>query len=402
MSQEKESSFIPPPSPDYIEQDSKIEEIEAPSVPTHSTFSMGRPSSNSNSIRRRQRERQRPQQRQRQIKVKKVKPGNGAFRWPAFPLLYTKYYSFQLTFMLGGFPRSSVQAVQHFHKLIAPAQTPGYFSMKPEEIRDLCKAFYENIRARWSFRKLLLIWKWKRCRQINEDDPMTLEPVKEEIKLCDLQNKAIYTFEAKSLWRVWRINLLHHDGVFPEPKMPTNPLTNLPLSLLQVHMAFQCLRKKGYMDWVLDSFQACHYDLMLWQRKFGTPLKVESLNSIFEDKASFDRFDMLMDFAELQHDYHGIDFPKKMFDWIFSSHQVDEYAEMWIKACKKFYVEKYTTTDKDELEEMEVRASVLNAHLVEIPKIVKVLYDKYLERIRENGRRRVQQRILASNGNSAV
>jgi hypothetical protein len=109
-----------------------------------------------------------------------------------------------------------------------------------------------------------------------------------------------------------------------------------------------------------------------------------------------------MDFAELQYELQGIDFPKKLFEWIFSKHEVDDYAEIWIRACKKYYVEKYTITDKDDLEDLEVRSSVINAYLIEVPKIVQVLYEKYLERTQRNGRRRIQNRIILRIGDGIV
>ncbi len=232
---------------------------------------------------------------------------------------------------------------------------------------------------------------------------MTMEAIKQPVEIYDLYNKAIYTFEAKSLARAWKSNLLNHDGVFPEPKFPVNPFTNLKLQTLQVHTSCKAIRKAGHIDWVLDSFASCYYNLGDWNKKFNIPLKVESLTSILADKSCYDRFDLVMDFAELQHELHGIDFPKKMFEWIFSKHEVDDYAEIWIRACKKYYIEKYTIIDKDDLEDLEIRSSIINAYLIEIPVIVKLMYNKYLERTQRNGRRRVQNAAIGpSGGNSAL
>jgi hypothetical protein len=357
------------------------------------TFSMGRIPRPSPRNRRPQRP-QRPQRPPVKSKVKKVKPSTSPFAWPAFPLSYKNHYTFSINYLLGGFPRSSVKAVQHFQILIAPPKKPNFFSLKPEDIQKLSAAFFENIRARWAFRRIILVWRFRRCKKVNDEDPMTLEPAKEPIQVYDLYNKAIYTFETKSLARAWKSNLLHHDGMFPEPKFPTNPYTSLPLSPFQIHLAIQSIRKAGYIDWVLDSFASSNYNLGAWEKKFSIPLRVESLTNIFADKSSYDRFDMLMDFAELQYDYHGLEFPKKMFEWIFQKHDVNDYADIWIRACKKYYLEKYTLTDKDDIDELDIRSSIMNCYLIETPIIVKVMYQKYLERIQENGRRRVQARQL--------
>jgi hypothetical protein len=90
-----------------------------------------------------------------------------------------------------------------------------------------------------------------------------------------------------------------------------------------------------------------------------------------------------------------------MFKWIFcAASQVAEYADLWVKACKKFYIEKYSIHEKEDIEDLEIRTSILNAYLIEIPTIVKVLYSKYLEN--RNGRRRIQNRVLVRSGNIAL
>lgn len=363
-------------------------------LPANTRFAMGRATPRRNRLNQR---RERSTHEKRKV-PKKVKPTSKSFCWPAFPLSIHKSYGLSINLILGGFPRSSVKAVLHFQALIAPPEKPNIFSLKPDDILKVSAAFSENLKARWSFRKLILYWRLKRCRKINEVDPMTMETIKQPVEMYDLYNKAIYTFEAKSLARAWRSNLLNHDGVFPEPKFPVNPFTNLKLQMFQLHISFKSIRQAGHMDWVLDSFYSCKYNLEEWNKKFSIPLKVESLTSILADKSCFDRFDLAMDFAEMQHEIHGIDFPKKMFEWIFSKHEVDEYAEVWIRACKKYYVEKYTITDKDDLEDLDVRSSILNAYLVEVPTIVKVMYTKYLDRTQTNGRRRVQNVILVRRG----
>jgi hypothetical protein len=354
---------------------------------------MGRPTPNPRDRRNRRQPRGRLLK-----KPKKVKPSSRTFCWPAFPLSFQKHYDFSTNFLLGGFPRSSVQAVLHFQKLIAPPEKPNLFSIKSEDIRKLAAAFYENIRARWQFRRLVLAWRLHRCKKINEEDPMTLEAIKQPVELYDLYNKAIYTFEAKSLARAWKSNLLNHDGAFPEPKYPLNPLINLSVNLLQIHTALKTIRQTGHIDWVLDSFASCQYNLTSWNKKFGVPLKIESLTSLLADKSSYDRYDMLMDFAELQYEYQGISFPKKMFEWIFLKHEVEDYVDLWIRACKKFYVEKYTIMDKEDLEDLEIRSSITNAYLVEVPEPVKLMYQKYVERFHVYRRRRVQNRVLVPGG----
>lgn len=331
--------------------------------------------------------------------LKKTKPSTGRFQWPSFPLSRFKYYDLMTYFRLAGFPKSSVQAVLHFQKLIAPPTHELLRPMPCEEIARLRDAFQENIHARWAFRKLLLAWIYRRCKVVNEEDPITLEPIRQPIRVYHLKTRAIYQFEARCLARNWKINLLHHDGVFPEPRVPSNPLTNEPMNILQVHNIYRALRPLGHLDWVLDSYGTCQYDATRWQKKFSAPLRLESLHRVMSDQDSFDRFDMLMDFTELQYDYHGSDFPRSIFRWIFREHQAEIYEKEWIRACRKFYSEKYMLTDQTEIDELEIRTSNSLEHLIKIPPKVRNAYRKYLNRIQElNGGGLIQNRVIVIRG----
>lgn len=355
------------------------------------TFSMGR---------RRQPTRE-ERTRARRYRVKPAKPSKTpaipGTRLPAFPLSIQKLYDFTTNFTLAGFPHSSVKAVQYLQKLIAPPENPSVFDLKPDQIKKIVDAFYENIQARWQFKRIVLAWLSRRCKVTNEDDPITLEKINQPIEIYSLPTKSISRYEAKSLAGVWKTNLLAHDGIFPDPKIPTNPLTNLSFNLLQIHSAIKKIRQYGQTNWILDSYSSCNYDLCKWQKKFAGPLRIETIQQVFSDRHSFDRYDMLMDFAELQHEYHDVSFNKTMFSWIFRAREVAEYGDCWVRACKKFYIEKYSLLEKEDLEDLEIRTSIQNAYLIEIPTIVKVLYNKYLEARDRNvtSRRRVQNRIIA-------
>lgn len=355
-------------------------------IPTTGQFSMGRIPRRSNEQRRRLRN-PKPAK-----KSGKNSPESNTKS--AFPLSPTKTYSFVVNFALSGFPRSSVQAVQHFHKLIAPPLQTNFFSLKPADIQQISKAFFENIQARWAFRKLVLQFLQRKFKQVNDVDPMTLEPFQHPIDIHSFPTKSIYRFESKSLANAWKSNLLAHDGIFPEPKFPLNPLTNLPFNLLQIHTAQKQMKANGHTNWILESFSSCCYNLPRWQKKFTIPLRLETIQQVFDDKSSFDRYDMLMDFVELQHEYHDISFNKGLYKWIFQSRYAEEYANLWVKACKKFYLEKFAITEKEDLEDLEIRTSVWNAYLMEVPQIVKIMYYKYLDKKRENGSRCLQNRVI--------
>lgn len=323
-------------------------------------------------------------------------------RGPPFLLSPNQTTDFVLTWTLARFPQKSYQAITELHKLLAPPTPthPKFYVWTPEQRKKLSGIVLQTIKLRWIFRRFYLqyITQKIKCRNKLSDqgegalDPITFEPISWPCWITDLRQRARYDFECKSLAKVWSSNLLQHDGLFLEPRFPINPLTNLPVNLLTLHTAFKRMKRYGALDWVLSSFESCHYDLNKWKQKFAGPLYIESIQKVFADKESYDRLDMLLDFAELQYDTNGMDFPKAMFKWIFKSPLVEEYARLWVKECKAFYIKKYSLVDKDDVEDLEIATSVECAYLLEIPTIVKVMYEK------EVGKRNERNRLIITTG----
>jgi hypothetical protein len=258
--------------------------------------------------------------------------------------------------------------------------TPKIFQWTPEQLKTLYDAFYENLKARWAFRRLWVLYLLKKTKAVSEGvDPITLEPIEKKVSVHSLKGRAIYDFEAKSIAKTWTANLLHNDGLFHEPRYPTNPFTNLPLTLLQVHTGINAIRSANQCNWILESFSDCQCDLERWTKKFSTPLRMECLKRVFNDEDTYERNETILDFIELQHDYHGIDFNLKMYRWIFLNPVTKDFVNLWANECKKFYIEKYAIPDKDDLETLEIKTSIATGYLMEIPSVIRLLYRKHLE-----------------------
>jgi hypothetical protein len=325
---------------------------------------------------------------------------------PSFLMGPSKKYDFAIQFALNSFPQKGYQAITALNKLLAPScpEHTKLYLWTPAQVKALTEAVHKTIHCRWVFRRFYLRFLYRKLKIMNREanesdercgtlDPITLEPISWPVCIIDIKQKAKYEFEQASLAKAWSKNLLQHDGLFVEPRLPTNPLTNLPLNILQIHQAMKIMKRRGNLDWVLSSFQVCSYDLEKWQTKFGTALQIESLERIFADKHSYDCQELLVEFADYQFDCNGLDFPIQMFRWIFRSPLVEEYAKLWVKECKKFYIKKYSMTDKDDLGDLEAETSVTCSYLLEIPTIVKVMYTKEVEK-RDERRRVIQFPII--------
>jgi hypothetical protein len=349
-------------------------------------------------ISRRQREQERERARRRAERIRRranVQSRNGGwtgnYSTSFFPLTPLKFYDFTTNFFLIKFPQSSVQAVLHFAKVIAPpsgetSENPFEMRLNPEQVKVLASGFYENIRARWAFRKLLGLYRAKKSKLINTEDPITLEPFTDPIQIYYTKPNVVYQFEPKSLMRHWSSNLLENDGFFPAPRFPTNPYTNLPLSLVQVHSALKLLRRKHRTDWLLESFSKCSYNLEQFKSVYDTPLLLSALEKVFADEESYDRMEMVIDFVRMQFENEGMGYPKKLFSWIFRNDEVEEYGQKWVKATKKYLKAKYLARTKDDIEHLEISTAMECEWLLQIPTEVRVKYSFYLEELR-NARR---------------
>lgn len=367
-----------------------------PADPRLRTFHMGRVPH----ISRRERERRRQQQQRKKELKQRKRPWVPKKSQPIpFPLHPSKFYDFLTNFTLASFPRSTMAAITHLQTIMAPpppnCKTPKMFLWTPEQLKKLHDAFYENLKARNAFRRLWVLYLTRKTKSVNQGiDPITLEVIQKPVSIYSLKARAIYDFEAKSIAKTWTTNLLHNDGLFHEPRYPTNPFTNLPMTFLQIHMGIKAIRAANQSNWVLESFADCYYDADRWKKKFSAPLRMECLKRVFNDQDNYDRNETILDFIELQHEYHGVDYNDKLYRWILNSPSTKDYANLWAKECKKYYVEKYATSDKEDLENLEIKTSIETAYLIEVPTVIRVLYCKYVEAQNVSSRRRVQNRVI--------
>ena len=98
---------------------------------------------------------------------------------------------------------------------------------------------------------------------------------------------------------------------------------------------------------------------------------------------------MLIDFIEMQHELHGQRFDKFFYKWILNSEETADFAHLWAVECRRYYIDKYTAADKEDIDDLEVRTSIYCSRLVETPEIItdnsKCLsenWDKYLNFLR--------------------
>ena len=143
-------------------------------------------------------------------------------------------------------------------------------------------------------------------------------------------------FEASSLLGDIRTRLQHHDYLFPDPLTPRNMVTNLPFTLFQTINVYEQLIKWGYMHWTLESLRHAEYNISRFALLNNKQLSLKALDqSVF---ASNDK-ELLLDFIELQHQYHGVLFDERLYKWAINSKscQQTKKIEKWKKYCYEYH-----------------------------------------------------------------
>lgn len=106
------------------------------------------------------------------------------------------------------------------------------------EYRDaICDVFYRNQRRRWLARTVINRWRqrvWRKKPQCGVD-LIEMEPVRDAdaIFLTDTTNRTVYKFHRRDIFNCLISNICMADEMLPNPRPPTNPWTNAPLTLAQ-------------------------------------------------------------------------------------------------------------------------------------------------------------------------
>lgn len=281
------------------------------------------------------------------------------------------------------FPMSSVKAIQELEKI----NTHKVFTFQEtnESKKELEESVKKILDVRWKLRRLIIFWKYKKCKPANDVDPITMENILEPIKLYNISLKIYYQFEAKTLSEYWRISLRESDGLIPTPKWPRNPLTNLPICRKTLDTICDQLLQKGYTDSYLTSLAETKFNILLWKSIYQIPLRLNAVKNTFQNTNSRDCMDYTYDYIELQCQIHQIQFSKPFFDWIFYKNKnkviqekADNISKLWIKYCKDFYEKEILNPERSELTKELAKIHPIIKNLFKMTYTLQRFYQEYI------------------------
>jgi hypothetical protein len=210
-----------------------------------------------------------------------------------------------------------------------------------ERLRITETWFNQERRCIVAFRYLVARWLYNRYknRKLNEEDPATLAPPVKPMQLYDSKQRGTYNFELTTIRRRCEIALTFAEWMFPTPKQPSNPLTNLPFTDAQLLAILQACRNAGFGSWLLESFRRTCWDLEGFKSLFLTPLKIRALEDLCRNNTDGEFQDMMSDFVEDHHAYHRIVFAShlKIIKWAIVYEPDTKYMADWTSCFRRMH-----------------------------------------------------------------
>lgn len=217
--------------------------------------------------------------------------------------------------------------------------TTPFFTKVPADVIIAAKeTIAKNQRLRWQMKRLIHRWRLARLKQVNQEDPVTMETPRVPVYIYDWQNRAKYVFEAQSLFRDFRTKLSHHDELFVEPKEPRNPFTNQVLTMAQVHFTMEALRRNGRTDWLLESYRSVHYTMGAFHKRFKHALGLHALKRIFSNPTSDECVDLIFDYIYSEHEQHDATMRRQdVWTWFLRNRPAHPRIVVWRNWCHAYY-----------------------------------------------------------------
>jgi hypothetical protein len=251
--------------------------------------------------------------------------------------------------------------------------------LTPDFKEDLERCLYKNQELRWIYKRLIHRWRLARLKTVNTEDPATCEIPKMPIVIYDWPTRSKYTFEARSLLRdigSRLLNVSQWEAINPEPLIPRNMLTNLALSIGQIHFMIDKLISLGLTSWEISAYKTACYSLDDFIRVNNYPLKISALKRVFGKPETLYCMELMLDFIEFEHEENDIQFGnQEAWKWYLRQPD-DSYKQSLRKMCYEYYVYNGTSAEKIQAIKTEI------AILLRYPPVN--VYTKWRQSLRHN------------------
>ena len=172
--------------------------------------------------------------------------------------------------------------------------------------KEVEEELYRIQRVRWTVRKFLLHWLFRRLKVCTTTDIVTLEPIKTPIHIVDWTSRHIHSFETVTLHRDISCALSHSIGMFADPLLPRNPLTNIPLSLAQSMSIWNTLTYARIpLSSVVTNYRSVQFNHERFSEEYSTPLALSCMKRCILDPLDDEGIEYVIDFIEMAYTFNS-------------------------------------------------------------------------------------------------
>ena len=246
--------------------------------------------------------------------------------------------------------------------------------------KELQAALYKIQSIRWTLRKFLMQWLYKRLPSCTITDIVTLEPIQRPVHIIDWGSRHRYSFELQTIHRDCTESLSHGHGMFACPLRPKNPLTNLPLSLGQLISVWSSFtRGQIPLSSVVVNYRSVEFNHGRFIEEYATPLSLICMKKCILNPLDLDGGEYLYDFIESTFQYNSIPFTTPFRTKLSSalySHKDTEFLRKFRLKCVEY---NYIVLTKKNLSAVQILQQLYSVYKSCLP-----LIREYLSGIKGN------------------
>lgn len=234
---------------------------------------------------------------------------------------------------------SSMQ--ETMNRLIKYSMYKPYALLIKEKIHTCRPWIRKEQRLRMLLRRLVQSWILKKYgkRQLNTEDPVTMCEPEKPIQVFDVRLKGSYVFDLQTIKKTIEEDLLYSEWMFPKPKSPKNPFTNLSFTCGQIIQLIKSIKQHGISSWILEAYRSANYDIDIFLMRYSIPIRLHGLKGLIRNKNSDELQEFLIEFIEESYDYHEIQYTSylNILKWAVLNAIDDPYMIKWINLFKKYH-----------------------------------------------------------------
>jgi hypothetical protein len=213
-----------------------------------------------------------------------------------------------------------------------------------KQIDFLTKYIDAELRCRWSFKKLMNLWSYKKynTRLFNTHDPVTCCEPERPIYLYNAKQRGSYVFEILTLKKHFETALKSNEYLVPTSTRPKNPFTNIPFSLCDQIAIIDSLKMHGQTSWAIEAYKSTGYKILNFVNKFKVALRCEYIDEYINNPQAQESKEHMIDFIGYVFDIYDSELVVtnekfKLLKWGINKAPNNPFIKIWRNIYRAYY-----------------------------------------------------------------